>query len=546
MTPIVDDLAVLRGKLETALADFQAGRIGESARAYRAILDDIPDQPDALHMLGAIAQRMGKTELALQLFDEALRAVPDFAQAWSNRGILLRVLKRTDEALQSGRRAIACDPRLADGWDITGLLLRERREYAAACEHHARAVALNPDNSCFQNNYAVALIAVGRIEDAYRAAYRSTMLDPSFAIAHLTLGNILNEAGYPDRAAKHYRKAATLDPSFAEAVASEGRALMVMGELAPGWAKMEVRDYDKKRFAALPRWQGEKIRHLLLYAEQGVGDVIHCLRYIPFIRDRVEILSLQVPASLQALVSAQIPDATIITPQDPLPAADAHGLLMSLPHFCGTVLDNIPASRRYIQAEESWRAPWRPRLAVLPKPHIGIVWMGNPLYSDDHKRSLTFGQVEPLLAAARPHFVSMQKGSTTATASRAGIFDADPWLDDFTATAGLIDELDLIITVDTGVAHLAGAMGRPVWTMLPFTPDWRWMLGRDDSPWYPTMRLFRQKMPRDWPPVIARIATALQSFVRGDRSVLAPPLWDGHVLRQNPGAIQLPDIKPSS
>jgi len=540
MAVATENLSVLHQKLETALADFQAGRLGEAARAYRAIVEEIPSQPDALHMLGAIAQRMGKTELALALFDEALQAVPTFAQAWSNHALILRILRRTEEALQSGRRAIACDPKLANGWDITGLILRERREYASACEHHARAVALHPDNPLYQNNYAVALIACGRVEDAYMAASRAVANDPAFAIARLTLGNILNEAGYPEQAIDCYRKAYALDPAFTEAIATEGRMLVLIGDLEPGWAKMEVRDYGKERFAALPRWQGEKVRHLLLYAEQGVGDVVHFLRYLPLIRDRAETVSLQVPASLRKLIGVHLPDTILITPDDPLPPADRHGLLMSLPHFCKTTLANIPAPIPYMHAQEPWREPWRARLAALPKPHIGIVWMGNPLYSDDHKRSLSTEQVKPLLSAAGLHLVSLQKGSTTATAANTGTFDADPWLDDFAATAGLIAELDLIITVDTGVAHLAGAMGRPVWTLLPFAPDWRWMLGREDSPWYPTMRLFRQKTPYDWVPVVARLTAELRGFLAGDHSVLPPPVWQGHVLRQNPGAIELP------
>ncbi len=537
------DLAVLRQKLETALADFQAGRLGEAAQAYRAIVEVIPDQPDAMHMLGAIAQRMGKTELALQLFDEALRAVPTFAQAWSNRAIILRLLKRSEEALQSGQRAIACDPNLADGWDVNGILLRERGEYKTACEYQARAVTLNPNNPYFQNNYAVALIMTGHIEASYEAACRAIALDPSFAIAHMTIGNALNEGGYPDRAAHHYRQAYTPDPDCAEAIASEGRMLMVTGNMEEGWAKMEKRPYERKRFDHLPRWQGEKIERLALYAEQGAGDVVQFLRYIPLVRECIGTLTIQLPRALQKLVQAHIADANVITTEDPLPEVDAYGLLMSLPYLCKTTLASIPAPVPYMRAEESWRAPWRARLAKLPKPHIGIAWKGNPLYSDDHKRSLTFEQAEPLLAAARPHYVCLHKGSTAGTAASAGIFDAEPWLRDFTDTAGLIAELDMVISVDTGIAHMAAAMGRPVWALIPFAPDWRWMLGREDSPWYPTLRLFRQKAPFDWQQPINRIVEMLRIHLAGDQSVLAPPAWDGRVLRQNPDALILPGIK---
>ena len=170
--------------------------------------------------------------------------------------------------------------------------------------------------------------------------------------------------------------------------------------------------------------------------------------------------------------------------------------------------------------------------------------MGNPLHSRDYNRSIPFDELHPLLAAAQPHLVSLQKGSTTATLSNAGIFDADKWLKDYTDTVGLIAELDLVITVDTGVAHIAGAMGKPVWNALSFTPDWRWMLGREDSPWYPTIRLFRQTSPRAWGPLIKRMSPDLKKFIAGDKSVLLPPMWDGKILRQNPNALTLPDMEP--
>jgi tetratricopeptide (TPR) repeat protein len=541
MSVAVNDLAHLRQRLEAAQAAYNADRIGEAAQAYRAIVAEIPDQPDALYMLAAIAFRMGRMELAVQLYDETLKASPGFALAWSNRAAILRLLGREEEALASARKAIACDPNLADGWDLTGLLLRERRQCDVALQHHARAEALNPRSKHVQNNYAVALAATNRLEEAYQAARKALSIDPAFAIAHMTLGNILSEAGWPERAIYHYRKAAALDPSLAHAVSSEGRSLMLIGDMESGWVKMESRSYDAERFKDIPRWRGEKTGRLLLYAEQGIGDIAQFLRYVPLIRDRAAEIAFEAPSSMRRLLAAQMPGSTIVSPDDPLPSADAHELLMSLPLLCKTRLENIPRSVPYIRAEEEWRKPWRERLALLPRPHIGIVWMGNPLYPNDHNRSIAFDIVRPLIDAARPHLVSMQKGSTTATASNACIFDADPWLRDYADTAGLIAELDLVIAVDTGVAHLAGAMGKPVWTLLYFAPDWRWMYGRQDSPWYPTMRLFRQKAPRSWKPVIEHVAGELRRFIAGDTSVLSPPAWNGKIWRQNPSAVPLPD-----
>ncbi|MGE3622570.1 MAG: tetratricopeptide repeat protein [Bdellovibrionales bacterium] len=529
----------MRRKLEAAFADFQANRIGDAAQAYRQIVEEDPDQPQALHMLGIIAFRMGRTDLALQLYDEAIRAEPAFALAWSNRALILRMLGHAEDALQSGRQAIACNPDLADGWDITGLLLRERRENEAAIQHHARAQTLNPRNPHIQNNYAVALASTGRLEEACHAAQQALALDPGFAVAHLTLANVLNDAGWPHRAVEHCRKAAALDPSLAEAVMGEGRALLLMGDFEAGWPKLELRKYNAERFAAMPRWQGEKVRHLILYAEQGVGDIVQFLRYIPRIRDRYEKLTLEVPASMRRFMAAQFPEACILSPDDPLPAADAHGLLMSLPYLFRTTIFSVPASIPYVCAEEAWRRPWRERLAGLPRPHIGLVWMGNPLYANDQNRSLRSDDVGPLLSAAGPHLVSMQKGTVTAASLQMNVYDAEPALGDFADTTGLIAELDLVISADTATAHFAGALGKPVWTLLPFTPDWRWMLGREDTPWYPAMRLFRQNRPKDWPQVVTRVTAEVRRYIGGNAAALAPAPWDGKILRQNPNAIPL-------
>jgi len=541
MAAFAGDLTAIRRTLEQAFVDFKAGRTGVAAQAYREVLNQIPDQPDALHMLGVIAQQMGRTELALQLFDETLRTAPRFAQAWSNRALILRVLKRHDEALQSAREAIACDPKHADGWDMAGLLLRENREYKAACEHHARAAALAPNNPLIQNNYAIALAAIGRVKDAFRAATKAIALNPSFAIAHLTRGNILNEAGWAERAVAEFRKAREILPSLTETIGSEGRAQMLIGEMAQGWEGMEARNIEDARCAGLPRWQGEKTGRLLLIAEQGIGDFIHFLRFAPVARGRADSLTLQVPASMKRLTTAQKLDAVILTKDDPLPTIDAFAPLMSMPCILKTTLNDTPAPIPYITAQEEWRAPRRKQIASLPSPRIGIVWMGNPLYKNDHNRSVPRDEITPLLDVAAAHFVSLQKGSTTATASKLGIFDAEAELSDFADSAGLIAELDLVISVDTAVAHLAGAMGKPVWTLLPFTPDWRWMLGREDSPWYPSMRLFRQTSPQDWPGVIVRVIVELKKFLAGDMAVLKPTPWDGKVLRRNPDALDLPE-----
>ncbi|HUY69008.1 MAG TPA: tetratricopeptide repeat protein [Alphaproteobacteria bacterium] len=534
-----DDANDLRRKLETAFADFHGGCMGEAAKACRAILGQTPEQPDALHLMAMIAYRMNRLELALQLFDQTVRVAPNLAQAWSNRALVLRLFGRRDEALVSGQNAIAHDPKLASGWDITGQMLREKRRYEDAVHHHARAVALDPASAMFHNNYAVALVALHDYDAAWGAATKAAALAPEMAGAQMTLANILAATGHFEESLAHYRHAHSLDAKLADATASEGRVHFLFGEFAEGWRCMEQRAFDRERFASLPRWQGEKTGHLLLYAEQGIGDVIMFLRYLPLIAGRADSITLQAPAALKSLIAAHFPVLPLIAPDDPLPPADAFGLLMSVPYFLGTTLENVPAPIPYIEAREEWRAPWRARLEPAAKPRIGIVWAGNPKYANDHVRSLSPALIEPLMAKYGAHLVALQKDAAAPPKDK-GLFDAAPWLDDFTSTAGLIAELDLVISVDTAVAHLAGAMGKPVWILIPYSPDWRWMLVREDSPWYPTARLFRQETPGDWPSALAALSAELGKFLAGDRTVLQPTPWRGKPARAPRKTYELP------
>ncbi len=546
--PIAENLELLRQKLEAALALYKSGDFGSSSQMYRAILEEIPDQPDALHMLGMIAQRMGKTELALRLFDETVKIVPNFAQGWSNRAVLLRALGRGDEALRSGQRAISCDPNLADGWDITGLLLREKHQFQAAAEHHERAMALKPDHSGLHNNYAVDLVSLGRLEEAYKVALRAAELDPYSAAAPLSVGNILVSVGYPDRAIAYFRKAFELKPDLYEARVNEGRAHLLIGNFEKGWELMEFRADRTNRFAGIPRWDGRPIEHLLVYDEQGMGDTIQFIRYIALLSGYAKKITIQVQNPLRRLVAENFPQAFVITSDHLLPNVDAHISFLSLPHIFKTRLENVPCSVPYLRATEEWRAPWKERLTTIPKPRIGIVWAGNPLHRNDHNRSVQLKEMTPLLQSARPHLVSLQKKMVTRDIPE-GVFDADygapdkndsdaaGWLNDFASTAGLITELDLVISVDTSVAHLAGALGKPTWVLLPFDLDWRWLLGREDSPWYPNMRLFRQPAPTDWASVIKMVAQDVERFIAGEQSVLQVTPWTGGVLQQQPNAL---------
>ncbi len=530
-------------KLQSALAEHQSGKIAEATQLYRAILADDPQQPDALHMLGVIAQQAGNSDLGLKLVEASLAKNPNNAQAWYNRCIILRALNRPDEALQSAREAVALDPKLAEAWDMAGSILREKREFDEAVTCLEKAVALRPGNGQVLQSYAVLLTAMGQMKEAWQALQQMKSIDDVSALTGS--GNIFKSAGWPEKAIPWFQKAQKVKPDFSGAILNEAMAWLQIGNTEHGWPLWERRldDKERKRMPA-PRWKGEHVKHLLLLEDQGMGDAIQCIRYIPLLRERAETITLQLTKILYDLLAPNLAGINLITLDDPTPQADAAAQLMSLPSILGARIDTIPANVPYIKADEKWRVPWRHRLSAVAGPRIGLVWGGNPGNRVEFDRSLAFKQLEPILQAAPGHFVSLQKGPqrNTAELSAANVFDPDQWLDNFTATAGLMAELDLVISICSSPSHLAGAMGRPLWTMLHFDPHWVWLLGREDSPWYPSARLFRQTAPRNWASVTQAVAADVKKLVAGDRSVLEPKRWAGPSPRQNPLALDLGDL----
>jgi tetratricopeptide (TPR) repeat protein len=530
----------LNAQLEKAFSAHRAGNMDAATDLYRAVLAEAPEHPDALHMLGVIAQQKGSPELGLKLIEAALAKKPDMAMAWSNRALVLRVLGRREEALQSARQAIDLDEGLAKAWDLSGLLLREAGKDSEACVCHMRAVELQPSDLDFRSNYAIALLASGDLADAYKVAKSIETDNDKYPL--VVMGNILKAAGYPERAIPYLHKAAAALPALASEInVNEAMAWLQIGEMDKGWALWQARPDLVARATAIPAWRGETVDHLLLYEEQGMGDALNFVRYIPLIRSRARSITLQITPVLVPLLASSFPDIAVLTygqtPQRP----DAQTRLSDLPAICKTTVANIPVTIPYLRTEEKGRQVWREKLVAIPRPRIGLVWGGNPAHLNNRNRSMRFDQLAPLLETGKGHFISLQKGMQKNQARLAGIdiLDADPHLADFRDTAGLMTELDLLISVDTASVHLAGALGVPAWVLLPFDPDWRWLLGREDSLWYPTLRLFRQPAPRDWASVIARVQSELERFLAGDKDVLKPKVWHGGILRQNPQALPL-------
>jgi len=338
------------------------------------------------------------------------------------------------------------------------------------------------------------------------------------------LGIALNDKGQSDEAVAAYWQAVAIDPDLPASQWNLALALLVRGDFAQGWGKYEWRRKCADIGCARPdiiqqQWHGEPLegRTILLHAEQGFGDTIQFMRYLPLVVQCGGRVIVECQSELQRLLKIMAPDIPIIARGQPLPDFDLQCPLLSVPKAMGTTLATIPAHVPYLRADAQDMQAWRNRLADHGHcMKVGLIWAGNPRHKNDRNRSMKLAHFAHLAQVQGVQFYNLQKGEAAAEAKTfplgMALIDWTDELKDFADTAGLIANLDLVIAVDTAVAHLAGAMGKPVWTLLPFCPDWRWLRGREDSPWYPTMRLFRQPANGDWNSVMKRVAEALASF----------------------------------
>jgi tetratricopeptide (TPR) repeat protein len=473
---------------------------------------------DIYNNRGNALTALGRWDEALAAYDEALRRDPRSAAAHCNRGRALRNLKRPAEALESFTSAIALAPDYAEAFNNRGNALTDLDRIVDASSDYAMAIALKPDLQPAHCNHGRVLWTLGRLDEALVSLDRALGLDPYCADAHNIRGNVLADLRRTEQALAAYDRAIELKPDLDDAYWNKSLVLLQLGRFEAGWPLYEwrkrshgaaARNYDQ------PLWLGDfdvSEKTLLLYHEQGLGDTLQFCRYIATLRQRCAKLIVVVQQPLLALVRTMAPEALVITDDDPLPPFDCHIPMLSVPLALGATLATIPSPRPYVGAEPELRAKWNARLPDSAKPRIGVVWSGNPGHRNDRHRSIPFETMQPLLGLDAC-WVSLQKeirSSEADAVARSGnlLFFGDR-LGDFTDTAALIDLMDLIVTVDTSVAHLAGAMGKPVWIMLPFNPDWRWMHDRGDSPWYPSARLFRQDAIGDWTGVMRRVQAEL-------------------------------------
>jgi tetratricopeptide (TPR) repeat protein len=501
------------------------GRPTEALAAYEQALAARPSDPQAHYNRANALRDFGRAVEAISAYDGALALAPSYMEALANRGALLVSLNRLDEALATFDAATAAHP--TAGMHLSrGLVLAKLNRLEDALASFDAALALDPRSAEAHSRRAAALNDLARTTEALAAADRAIELEPDLSDAHNSRGIALYDLQRLDEALASYDRAVALKPEGAEAHLNRALARLKDGDLAAGFAeypwRWRVRDAASYRpSVACPEWQGERLegRRLLIFAEQGFGDSLQFVRYVPPVAALGAQVTLLVDAPLARLFRASLPGVEVV---DRLPRDAAYDLqvaMLCLPRILGTTLETIPAGAPYLTVDRDSSATFARRLADLPGRKVGLVWAGasrrhSPMLAAiDARRSLRLDQLAPLAAVPGVQFVSLQIGEPAAQAADppAGLrlVDCTAGLSDFADTAALVANLDLVITVDTAVAHLAGALGRPVWILSRYDGCWRWLADRDDSPWYPTARLFRQAAPGAWRRAIAAVATAL-------------------------------------
>ena len=433
------------------------------------------------------------------------------------------------EAVASFHKALQIKPDIAEAHYNLGGAFSDLGKHEEAVSSYRRALEIKPDYAEAHNNVGNALGDLGKHEDAIASYQRALKLKPDYAKAHRNLGNALKHLGKHGEAVASFHIALQVKPDDADAHYNLGDTLLLNGDFEAGWKEYEWRWQieqlkNSRRYFAQPLWLGEDTldgRTILLHSEQGIGDTIQFSRFAKMVADRGARVILEVPSPLAGLMEKLEGFTRLVENGSALPYFDYHCPLLSLPLAFNTDIDSIPAHIPYIFSDSARVASWQKILGVKTNPRVGLVWSGNRTHKNDHNRSIALIRMLPLLAQDI-QWISLhkeiQEREADLLASRKDILHFGDELKDFSDTAALIELMDLVISVDTSVAHLAGAMGKPVWILLPFIPDWRWLLDREDSPWYPRARLFRQPKVGDWAGVISRLNHELPNLIEGRAS----------------------------
>jgi len=502
-------------------------RYDEAVRFFRQALQKAPDFSEAHNNLGIALRALGDLDAALSHYQKAIELDPQFHEAFCNMANVLTERRELIEARSYCERAIGLCPDYAQAHNQLGIILKalDQPQQAEACCR--RAIALQPDLAESYNNLGILYKHQGRFDEAVPLYERAIELEPTYPEAYYNLGNVLKEQGRCHEAIVNYRKAITINPDYADAHWNLAHAYLLTGNFQQGWmeyqwrhrvkfdAPLAAHDYPK------PRWDGTPFnsKTLLIYSEQGLGDTLQFVRYLPAVKALGGRVWLETwPPLIDLFRHQEGIDRLLETTTEPIPSTDFDlcASIMDLPALLNTTQTTIPHRIPYLRVDAKSLAYWQQQITWADLK-VGVVWAGSPSHGNDHNRSCSLSLFEPLLAIPGIQWFSLQKGPAAAELHhlkapqviRPIAEHFSNWMD----TACAVQCMDLIISVDTAVAHLAGALGRPTWVLLPFAPDWRWMLERQDSPWYPTMHLFRQSRPADWAGIFADIKDQLSNII---------------------------------
>ena len=538
--------------LKVGVRAHQCSRLLEARDLYERVLSLQPDNFNALHLLGVVLHQLGDSGLAIEYIGKALEMNYESAPAHNNMGVALKALKRLSEAITSYDRALALNPDYAEAYSNRGNAFRELKSLNEALDNLDRALELQPHNSEAHNNRGAVMAELERLDEALACYNRAIELNPRYVEAQFNCSNVLmllkrsDEALQflertlelkPDHAEAHYSKgmvladlrrfedaqdcydeAVRLVPSFAEAHICKAMLLLQTGRYTEGWELYEWRWKQNgflNRAFSQPLWLGEKDisgKTVLLHSEQGLGDTLQFCRYASLVSGLGARVLLEVRKPLLHLMERLPGVSQVLEQGQPLPEFDYHCPLMSLPLAFKTTLADIPSPQPYLSSEPERVAAWQRRLGPrLGKLRVGLVWSGSTGNKSDPDRSLLLEQLWEHLPDTC-EYISLQKEvreRDRSALARSRIRHFEEEHQDFTDSAAICDLVDLVISVDTSGAHLAAAMGRPTWVLLSHRADWRWLHDREDSPWYASVRLYRQGPDRLWGPVLQRVGAAL-------------------------------------
>jgi tetratricopeptide (TPR) repeat protein len=564
------DPGILTAKLQQAIALHRQGRFAHAQKAYEKILKLQPRHFDALHLLGVIAAQtndplralklIGKAidlnprsadafcnqgsafraldqfDAALRSYDQAVAIQPDYVEVHRCRGLALRDLGRLDEALRSCDRAIELRPSYAVAYCSRGKILQALGRNDAALVSHDRAIALDPNLAEAHNERGIVLRELGDRDAALASFERALAAQPDYAHAHVNRGNVYLDLYRLDEALDSYGRAIALKSDLAEARANRASIFLVRGNFEQGWADYEwrwrVKDQSIIRQLpnfSQPAWSGKAPlagKSILLIAAQGLGDTLQFCRYATPVSAMGAKVILRVQPPLVALMQTLGGVSAVYAEEDPLPAFDTYCRLTALPLAFRTTLSTIPAAIPYLRSSPQRELHWRHKLGERTKMRVGLTWSGLFRPNEREGWSVLNHRIIPLTKLARLkhsaiEFHSLQKGQPAESELQhlqatgwdgPELIDHSTELHDFADTAALVAQLDLVISVDTSTAHLAGALGKPVWVLLCHDSCWRWLIERPDSPWYPTAKLYRQDRPGEWDSVVAKVQRDLHDW----------------------------------